>query len=632
MRKIFLFIFICNACSVFGQWDWGGPPIRNIDVRNNKNFTGFEVLDSAMSANRVLLSGVPEESGNFNIRFAWKLFSYLNEKHGVQHILLETGPARAELINAYISGKDSSVETLLKSVSNLRMMRFYRNLKRLNLNKPEGSKIKVHGMDVEKNPSLPVVSIAGLLPDEGIPDRLRVGVESLKGAARYVVKKGLEEFESERKGNSQDDNSLYYQSSSFSVRETGMEFLTFYDSLRSEFQRWLGSDFGRLDEAVSGLRQAGEWRKLYSSSLQATWRAEEMFRNLNKILTQFSGQKFYGNISRCEIFKGRLSEGCGYYDYAGLLYKMLNMPESKEKKILNLAVVSGNEVDKFSTPEGLKPFIDQLNALIARTLMDSTRLFSPADSSWGTAHGLLFSGFDYVLIHRGISPPDPAEMFDSFAVDDATDWITAPRQLASDQGKAYVDLFNLQILNAGYGKLNTALTNQGLSRWKSPMWDGFSVLVADPNTKVWHKMGLQWAFGQGSGYSAWSAAYEPGFSIWSGTRLKWLAQTHMGYSRLRLVAPSDNTLTPFVTQFKPPRIIYNPAFTLGLGSSLLLDLGKVFFYGSAGYRQDLGEGRWRAGGGFTGDAGQMYQTGFQYGAGFGFCVPLNTENSREDWR
>jgi hypothetical protein len=204
MRKFILISSFFWVSLSFAQQRIGA----GVDIGNNTTYTGMELLDSMVKQSQLIIMGEDYSYAGFNAKIEFKMLKYLNQSAGLNQYILEASPSKADLVNQYVLSGDSAVETLLKSVSSVKYMRLYKNIKKLNAKLPDSLKVHVYGVDVERNNALPLVRMSQTLPDgmnEGdVPQNLRIHVEAIQGAAKYIIAEGLKDFEREKEGRQSD--------------------------------------------------------------------------------------------------------------------------------------------------------------------------------------------------------------------------------------------------------------------------------------------------------------------------------------------------------------------------------------------------------------------------------------------
>lgn len=589
-----------------------------LDIGNNETYDGFSPLDSAVKHSRILIIGENRDYASFNSRLEFKTLKYLNQRFGMRNYLLAMAPSKAFLVDRFVNSDDSAMETLLKSVSTPRYMKLYRNLKKLNKKRPDSLRIRVFGIDVERSSSLPAVRIAGILPENNIPDRLRIGVESIRGAARYIIEEGLKEYERQLENKEE----FYFEPRQFSVRQSVEEFMHYYDSLESEFKAWLGADFIKLAGVMKGLREYRQYQNWRETAFEDVWREDRIYQNVVALMDSLKGEKFFTVYGRCHLAYQELNGPCGLYGFSSLA-RRLSLTRNAQYQPLSMAVfyTSENRLDEDMSdePSAMKEEVKMLAESAPARSAIIIHLSGATDAR------LLRANYDFVLLENGyplVADADSAGAGIEEAIPDLP--VRSVRIARLYLGGAYVQPY------IDFSAMNAVLASRGLEQVSDPYavdWQA-GVLTAE-------NVYTRWSYGtssSGNGLyhsSRWMSS--AGANVLNAeSRSKLVFGYHMGWHRHRIVRASGNTPSTPLKDLETPQTFFNPATLLGLFSMAKIDFRFIYLFAEAGYLRDVSDSRWRYDGHFTGDVGRLKSHQLYWMLGAGLSVPLTFDSSNEE--
>lgn len=596
---------------------------KPIDVGNNSEFEGFEAVDSLVMGHRLIIVGEDYSYAAFNAKLEFKMLKYLNHKFGLHQYILETSPAKADLVNQYISSGDSTVEKLLQSVSSVKYMRMYKNLKKLNTKLADSLKIMVYGVDVERTSVLPLVRMAQALPEDdtdgNMPDNLRLHVESIKGAAKYIISKGLKDFERERDGQESEYEDYFYMPTAFSVRESVTEFMKSYDTLRDDFKVWLGSKFVDFDQAVDWLKEFKEYNNLRMTAFEYSWREDLMYHRLNSIVgTGHDNEQFYLQLGLCRAGYSQVSTGCGIDRFNGVVYRLKNLPDSKVSDLVSIGIFYGQELEKQD-----EDFIDAQHRLYKTDLellfegVDEKKAVF-ADFSKISNLTLIQKDFSGVLLNNGYPMTDDDDYDSTYSgLFDYTDTESS----YADMGSVFMGYFSVHPMVKLSG-LNSQLMAAGLQSIGNLRFDGGDVAFVSSDGGNMGRFFYGASVNSSPNYSAYCFGLESGGPLLVRKFVKWTVSSSFTYFKHKLTDFSTSTSATYFTEYQAPKVFKNPALVMGVGSSLYLDFSPFYVFGSAGYNYDLGSSNWLLDGKKTGSLGSLSNRGFYWTYGFGLSIPF----------
>jgi hypothetical protein len=619
IKYLLIFFTFFNVSAAIAQNDSFSLPI---DLGNNNNFKGFEFLITALKNQNLVFSGCVDGYPVFNQKFQLKCIKFLNQREHFRNLMLETGPSKALLINAYILSKDTSVEKILQSVSTTTSMKLYYNLKKLNQSLPDSLKIKVHGVDIEKNSNLPIIQIAQTLPDDSIPDNLRIAVESVKGMAKYMVSKGLENYVQD---GGTDDN-YYYYPGSFSITLSLNEFLKDYDSLKSEFKQWLGSKFPQTEENIARIIEAKEWKKYEYSAFQFALREETLYKNINNLLLKNPNEKFYGQFELCRVSNAILTRGCDFFNFSGIANRFTAENNSANRHPLCIGIFYSQEVEKITEDAVINEYRDPLHAAWYGRLQhwfdsiskNNAVFFNPENTK--TPESTISKNYQILLLNNAYNAA--AKYNDT--VDSDSNW------LKKKDAKSWFNRYSNARIYLGFewvqpivnlGTVNAVLMANGIDGIGNISSAGGALSVASAN-----KSEYKFFYGEstnGGNYKNYRTQFSIGYNFIYSQFLKVAILPGLGYVRHILTLPSGNKPNASFAEFQAPKILINPSLYGSLAVNAYLEWAPFYLYAEGGRMEDFGNSRWKYNGEYTGLKGKLSNTAWYYSVGFGMALKMD---------
>ncbi len=337
MRKL-LFIFIISLfCGK--TYTQESQYLHKVSLLNNDSFQEFAFLDTIAPKYKIFMTGENHSFVNFNTKLELKLLRYLNKTVGLRNFVLELGPARAHYMNLYITTGDSSAYKKLEATTGKNYLKFYRMLKNYNQSLPDSLKIKVWGVDVERFNDLATIWVSDLLPEQDIPDQIRIPVESIKSLGNYLISKGINASRTEY-----NSTWSFYDPNYVSTERSIKTFINYYDSLKLDFTQWLGNEkIAELDEAVLTLREYLQWEEYEGTTFQYNWREENIYRKYLKIIQNDPEGRFFGQFGRCHSSLARQEGECNWYHYNSVINRLVTRGDSTLKdKIFAVGIFYSN--------------------------------------------------------------------------------------------------------------------------------------------------------------------------------------------------------------------------------------------------------------------------------------------------
>lgn len=593
-----------------------------INVLNNDDFSGFEVLDSVVKNKRLVMTGENHSYVKYNAMLELKMLRYLNRTNGTRNFIIELSDARAHYLNRYISETDTMAERVLKATTSPRYMELFRRMKAFNRTLSDSQKIRAYGIDVERFNDLPIIRLSELLPATMPPESIRPYIEAIQGTADYMVLEGLKDYD---KARDETTSGNYYRASvPYSVQYTIREFLKAYDSLQDDFDHYFIAGPAELKEAISWLREYIVWENYDNTTYQYVWREEMIFRNLSRLLSNNPGEKFYGQFGRCHVAYIEQNGDCGWYGYHSTVSKVINRYFKSADSVLSIGIFYA-DWREYVNPAGTskdEQLKDEVAELFDRTPVKVTYLYPVQEKE--TEYPALAEKFSYVVIKTERNLDDNEDTV-------KTDIITREKTkaIASVEYFYYAyqytvssispDILGNHVAMNGY---STSLSSTQLHEFSTGMNSG---LFSQDIRIGWAPSVTLHNSDSGSlKYRNAQATYRVSYPLVNGSRFHAGVGGMLGYATESV--KYTNTSISFLEP-GPDRIFVHRAFVAGPAVHSALRIGRFIYTGlQAFYLFDPGRNIWRYKGssqpyGQPGNVSAGFK-GLYISASIGFCFDI----------
>lgn len=386
-------VLMFNAAALQAQFDF-----EEINIFNNDNFTGFELLDSEVQNKRLVMTGENHSFVKYNAKMELKMLRYLNQTNGTRNFIIELGPARAHYLNRFINETDTMADRYLKATTSPRYMELFRRLRAFNRSRPDSLKIRVYGIDVERFNDLALIRLAELFPKGIVPEKIRPLAEAIQGTADFIVRAGVSDYDEAR---DETRSGYFYRTSApYSIDGTIREFLTGYDSLKVDFQSWFGADSSAITDAIEWLREYKTWEDYENTTYQYIWREENIYRNLSALLSNMPGERFYGQFGRCHVSYSEQNGDCGWFGYHSVVNKIRQRYFHSYDSVLTIGIFYGefqeyNYLGDGADEKKLKKEVEKLFDMAPSRVSTLYRLSNEEDK-----YPALSEKFSYVIVNN----------------------------------------------------------------------------------------------------------------------------------------------------------------------------------------------------------------------------------------
>jgi len=154
----------------------------NLDISNNKYNSGFNIMDSDIDKNNVILAGEGHAVAE-NSELELALLKHLNQKDKIRYLLAEMGYSSSCYINEYLeSGDEAKLKLIYNDLVSTaswskESYNFWIELRKYNLTIPEDQRIKVIGIDIEHQVKTACDYLYSILPPAAPPKVIKSSIE-----------------------------------------------------------------------------------------------------------------------------------------------------------------------------------------------------------------------------------------------------------------------------------------------------------------------------------------------------------------------------------------------------------------------------------------------------------------------
>lgn len=609
------------------------PEGKVLEYTSLSEVKGFEAFDSARLSNAGYFFAGGVTGKNFP-HFNAALFSYLNQKQGVNHILINLGYSETYMLNKLLDKDDSAYVNRIgyffpEKKDWVYVCRF------LKATQTAENKVTLKGYNLSRNLYASIELLYELMEAKEIPDNLRIPVESIIGLAKYNWLK-LSEKKDYALGSYGGGDAL---DNSESRNITISYFLSSFDSLNQEYKTWLGNEkYEIVKEVVKEIKDFRRIIQTESTPFTVLENQERKFRNIELhlkdkskkwlIVTDLCNSAYEpveglcsfvsrGSLAGSLIKRGIISKdkaiSIGFYEKENSLYNYSKSSKNKSKEEEKY----GNELDE-----------------VEIRYDEGVYLFSTTDNHIP----LMSKVFDYMVMVYDYTPVY-IDSLKPVGENSDSSWnnLYSPgrKKTYGNVGYYYQQVryfpaknsFENSLRSIGYSVPKGMFTNQGallsVNAERSKFMMDYTVtngyFANKPELLMYSDTGFN------SYWKSWSINEYLGGNIINHKNIILSAGGQLGYysNRIRQYPVYSNN-TFFPTDYKQPTTYRNNAITFGPFSSLQLNFAKIFSVGiMGGYMIDLSRKGWLLNGKYTGDRTELSYNMFYYAAQAGLVVPIH---------
>lgn len=367
-KRFALILYLVCICAVNGYSQRQRNPISsnvsNSDrsVRLNlgdttSEFKDLKWLDSIASNKRLIITGEDHRYMTSNRKIENHLFKYLNQNHGYQVLVRESGFVTGWFYDQYVRFGDTNAKNVLYRTFHYGYLQQLEEHRSYYLGLGEEHKFMVKGVDIERNVPMFYHALLCLIPtDRSIEDSLLFYYHSLKTVVSFY-----NDFELRAKMKLK--NTYYFEWSPDSAlvssykRQFNHEFnlidamyqRTFnqYNMVKQmvlEFRRQkvamknlYGSQYEMADRVVTEMEAWMRWEDLEDSGTpyNMVYREQIMFDRLDEILRENPKARIFGQYGRCHTMFTSDNRDCDY----GYFFNLVNRMEYKyPQSVYNIGI------------------------------------------------------------------------------------------------------------------------------------------------------------------------------------------------------------------------------------------------------------------------------------------------------
>jgi hypothetical protein len=340
IRGLLSVLFFCLFPTAQSQH--AGP----FKIETDSTLAGFSILDSVFQSKKIFFTGEDHRFIDANNSTTLAFLKYLNQKQGVNHLMLELGYSWGEIANRYIQTGDSSLFQLLQYSSHKSFNVFFKELYEYNKNLSPENKVQIHGIDVERFYELALLHLNYLIPKKKeVPNELILSIESIQSLAKYVEIQGLQENEDEEdeeateEYNSEENEENEYNSSldisKYSIFQSIDSILSDFHKNKKLYELYLGDNFAEFEKITQELRDYKQWRIYENSSMvqRFIFRENYMFQNMKRLFVEYPNAKFYGQFGRCHVSLIRTKDDCNWVDFRSIANRLQEFEPTQDKVV-----------------------------------------------------------------------------------------------------------------------------------------------------------------------------------------------------------------------------------------------------------------------------------------------------------
>lgn len=352
------------------QWHWENTatelqqdkPFHKINLEKSGDYSGLEELQTRIQTPRVFITGENHLHVGINGLIEFKLLQFLHAKAGVKHLILELGEARGWYANRYVNDLDTQERYCLQATTSVEHMKILDNIREWNRTLPVEQRIQIHGVDVERFNDIALMRLSDMLPKTGVPKSLYTAVHAVHQAAGWLKHTGLEEYEVTSK------NQKYRAGTPpFSIDPSIDLIIAQFDSLDLELKNWMGSRYLEFQSGLEGLREYRQWNRYRNSAFYYTWREENIYRKLTRLLDSDSGSRFFGQFGRCHAAYSIQNGDCSWYAYQSVVHRLRERYFRSNRGVLSIGIYyeGDREIDAEANSNPNQSLISEARELLS---------------------------------------------------------------------------------------------------------------------------------------------------------------------------------------------------------------------------------------------------------------------------
>ena len=343
MKYILVLAFISLHIFSFAQNKYA-----NVDLYEPESYDELEELfgDSTLNKYKVYFTGENHQYAHINSELEYKILTYLHDYQGVNHFLFEQSPAVGYIMTKVVVENNLKCKYFLKE-------RYYKpfydliiKIKSFNKELSDSSKIKVHGIDVERFPLFSIFALNEIIDTLSTEGETGLIYESIVALATSEFKNGTPD-EIYNDGGTR-LNLMGDEINAWTTFETIIEASEKYeDELKVE----LGENFDIFMQILAGVKNGYKWYHAErDGDLSGPITRERfMLKQFKNVYALYPDSKFYGQFGRCHLHGKKDAKRCYSHDMESIASRINTTSDSTLKgKVLTMPVYysQSNTYDK----------------------------------------------------------------------------------------------------------------------------------------------------------------------------------------------------------------------------------------------------------------------------------------------
>jgi len=323
MKQVLLFALITFNLSIVLSQD----RYSVIDINETQDFSEFDKLFSTteLEKYKVFFTGENHQFGAVNSMLEYKILAYLNKTQNVNHFLFEQGPAIGYVMTGIVMDNNTRYKSFLKDKYSPHFYELIMDIKRLNTKIDSASRIKVHGIDVERFPAFSIFALNDIVDSLSIDNETGLIYESIQA---LVSSEFLDATPDE-----------IYNKGGEGVNLTGdkVDAWKTFETIISESEKHadllrveLGDKYEIYSQIIESVSKGQEWfiSEREGSLAAPVIRERYMYRQFTKVYSEYPNSKFYGQFGRCHLHADKKAKRCYSHDLKSIANRINTSSDS----------------------------------------------------------------------------------------------------------------------------------------------------------------------------------------------------------------------------------------------------------------------------------------------------------------
>lgn len=368
-----------------------------LNLNNKTDLSDLSILANDVARYQIFFIGENHIYLKSNTDFILKLLKYLNQDSlSVKNILFELGHSSSVIMNEYIVNGNTTIRNYLKNVTDSAFIDYLDELKKINDHLTNTDKVRMHGIDIERDLSLSYKALNLLLPkNTTYPKVISSSIETILGMGTYL------ERNHKKEDNSLNNlkNLLGNQNSFYNLSATMQVILDNFEENERDFESYLGGNFESFKHIMTGAKKYRKWLKYSNANAYQFWvlREQYMAEQIEHLIEKKSNEKFIGTFGRCHSFLNIPEQSeCGFYSFKSLANRIADI-KVNDSSNLNILSIGTYYPSFHINPKTKLLEVNTIQELSNAVAKNEIRLFKVDTSAkFNSTRDL----FDYVIVNK----------------------------------------------------------------------------------------------------------------------------------------------------------------------------------------------------------------------------------------